>query len=225
MRGYWAALPGRATNINYTSVATNSSSITFVLSAIIQTNERRAERLESYGKYVQRSKTVKIPQEVWAAVSGSLYPKPRDTMVIDSITWQVSIGTDIQYSNGLYRLAVNYFEPQFAIDDKVSFLNPLVAGASGTGDRKVLFVSVATDIPCGIEPIAQEVQADHFGAKTSPEYFDVFLSRDVSTANDPSIVVAGALIQDQNGVQYEVLEVAERERLDLETHLTCVKKL
>lgn len=225
LTGYWNALPGQTQNVSYTSVATNTTSTTFTLSTVIQTPEQRREKLDSWGKYVQRAKTVKIPSEVWAAVAGSLYPKPRDTMVLSGITWQVSTDTDIQYSNGLYRLMVNYFEPQFDIDDVVSFLNPSVSGSSSTGDRQVTFIPAATGIHCGIEPIRQEVSEDHFGAKTSPEYFDIFLSRDISVANDPSIVVAGAVVQDQNGVQYDVLEVNSRERLDLETHLVCVKKL
>ena len=153
-------------------------------------------------------------------------------MTVNNTTWTVCKSIDETFQSGLYRLEVDYFEPQFAIDDTVQFLNASCSGASSTGDRVVADTAIVTNypstgdtsIPAAIEPIGQDLE-ERFGAMTMGEAFDIYLSRDVSAVNNPSIVKAGALIQDQNGVQYEVLEVTDRERLDLETRCVCIKKL
>ena len=225
--GLWRFLPSVGP-VDYVSVGTNVSPINLTLSAVVTTPDGKHEKRESYGKYIQRRTTIKIPQEVWdTAVTGhaGLAPKSRDTLTLDGVTWTVCAGINLSRNGGLYRLECDFFEPQFAIDDTVTFMNASCGGSSLAGDRHVTLTALGDPIECGIEPIRQEVDVDAYGAKTAPEYFDVYLSRDVTAANDPSVVRAGALIQDQNAVQYEVLEVNDRERLDLETHLLCVRRL
>ena len=304
--GLWKFLPGVVNNVTYTSVATNSTPIVLTLSSVVTTPERRNEKAESFGKYIQRRTTFKIPVEVWTApivttvaltisyfarvnrfvtytagipigsilsipalgasnllvtnvadtgggdgswyvyfspsfsvmprdtnvaatwtlttAAPNIYPKPRDTLLSGGVLWQVSDATDVTHNGGLYRLECNFFERNFQLEDTIAFFNALCATSTATGDRVVVDQGVVT-MAASIQPIRQEAQEDHFGAKTSPEYFDVYLTLDVSAANDPSIVQAGAIIQDQNGVQYDVLQVDNRESLNMETHLLAVKKL
>lgn len=250
MAGLWTNLP-QVTNVEYTSVA-NSGDITFTIPVMCTTPRAKIEREPSFGKYIQWRTTFKIDPVVFnEAVNAytyynlsydtlqnltldeldslsinalSLYPKSKDSLLVDGILWQVCKTVDQSHLQNVYRLSCDYFEFTLALRDTVYFVQATCTGASATGARTVVNTVISPAIPAAIEPRSQRID-ELFGAIVDPETFDIYLDNDISAANSPGIVKAGAMLQDQNNVLYEILEVNDREDLDKKTHCLCIKKL
>jgi len=232
--GLWRYLPQLA-NITYVSER-KSGDITLTLSAVVTTPRAILERSPSHGVYRQWVTTVKIDADVWLAAvavynaahstSLVLYPKARDRVTLHGKTWQVSIDTSQPHQGNPYRLACNILEFQLDLDDQVRFVQASCGGSSDTGARTVTHTTSTTTIQCAIVPSKQAVDT-LFGALTSPESFDIYLTPDSTyiPEDGPSLLKAGAMLIDQNSVSYEIVTVEQRERLDQLLHVTAVKKL
>lgn len=131
---------------------------------------------------------------------------------IDEPTW-----------NCLWELSCVRLEFQGKLKDTVSILQA-TGSSTITGARSVVYSTLASNIAAAIEPREQKIE-NIFDTIASPQYFDIYLDNDVAAANNPTIIKAGALIQDQNNYLYEIKEITDRERLDLATHVLGVKQL
>ena len=223
----WMNASGLTANATYTPATANGYNSSYNMNYIVVGPVRVIEPAESWGKYRRWETAIRlIPDYLQAA------PKPRD-----KINWGYQFTTDgpviefqickIQGDNYLgrpYCVTADYMDFQLLLSDTVNILQANCSGASLTGNKPITFTTLASGIPAAIEPRSQEIK-DTWGSLINPETYDCYLDNDVSAANSPSIVKAGAIIQNQNGVQYDIKEITDRERLDLKTHLVIEKKL
>lgn len=214
----WINFPQKY-NVNYSSAGESN----YILSNVVGTPIKVIEKAPSFGKYKQWVTTWKVPASIWnTSVPAGVLPKSKDTILIDGILWQVCMVVDRPDLMDLWRLECDYFEFTLELKDTINFLNATET-TSATGERHINNTIIAT-MDGAIEPIEQHIR-EGFGALIDPERYNIWLDNDVSEANNPSIVKVGALIQDQNGTIYDVLEVNDREQLDKKTHCICEKKL
>lgn len=222
----WMNASGLTANATYTPATANGYNSSYNMNYIVVGPVRVIEPKESWGKYRRWETAIRlIPDYCQQA------PKPRDKInwgyqfVAGGpvIEFQICKVQGDNYLGRPYCVTADYMDFQLLLSDTVSILQATATG-SPTGSRTVVNTVLASGIPAAIEPITQEIK-DRFGALTSPEQYMCYLDNDVSAANSPSIVKVGALVQDQNGVIYDILEVMDRERLDLKTALKIERKL
>jgi hypothetical protein len=114
-------------NVSYTSVR-NAGNAVFTLPTIYTTPRKRGEAQLSYGVYKRWTTTFKIDPAVWTAAAGAnVYPKFRDTLAVDGITWTVRRDVDSPAPRGLWRLSCTYLfiDPELA--DTISVKPPVDA--------------------------------------------------------------------------------------------------
>lgn len=221
----WKNEDGVVTNVTYTPATANGYDSSFNVPYMVTTPVRVEEPKDSYGKYRRWVVSLQFPVDYITVA-----PKPRDGVnwgfMLGSqgpITFNICKINDTPYLGSPWFVTADYMDFQLQLRDTVQFVRA-TAHASSTGDRVVSNTNVGDPIAAAIEPRTQAIK-DAWGTLTSPEVFDCYLDNDVSAANDPSVVRVGDLIVDQNGVKYDIMEVTDRERLDLKTHLVIEKKL
>jgi hypothetical protein len=193
---------------------------------MVTTPVRVEEPKDSYGKYRRWVVSLQFPIDYI-----TFAPKPRDAVnwgfrlysTGPTITFNICKINDTPYLGSPYFVTADYMDFIPELKDVVYILQP-TATASSTGARTVIETVIAGPINAAIEPITQGIK-DAWGTLTSPETYWCYLDNDMSDANDPSIIKVGALVRDQNNVLYDILEVTDRERLDLKTALRVEKKL
>lgn len=214
-----------------TLLDTNGSTIVAVADSK-RLMQNQAEREPSLGHYTEVSVDFRLP----SPITDGFHLSPIDVIpgmfVVDgdSVQYVVlavdppSTYGDVWKCNCMMLLATH---------DTISILIASCDGSSATGARPVTWTPIVTNypsaggttMPAAIQPRTQGVDDPQFGTLTSPEVWDIYLSLTVAASGDPSVIKAGSLVQDQNGVQYEIMEVLDRDRLDRQTHLVCIRKL
>ena len=183
----------------------------------------KRETAPSYGKYLRRCGVWDLP-----AIYVVWNPTPSDYITgPDGAIWQICVdGVTEPKLGGCWRCDVDQLIFNALIDDTVSLVQATCTGSSYTGARTVTDTidSIFENIPCAIEPRDVDV-GEHFGTISTPEYYDIYLDSDPTPDGAPSIIKAGDMLKDQNGVMYEIEEVIMRERLDLKPQFKCIKKL
>lgn len=96
--------------------------------------------------------------------------------------------------------------------------------ASDTGARTVTDTTGSTEYPCGIQPTSKSIR-DQYRTKSMPEMFDIWIATDPTGTGLISTAKAGDMLVDENSVNYEIMEITERLRIDELTLFRCVKRL
>ena len=216
-------------SIVYTPSTAGGSGSAFNPAYIVVNEVYIEEPADSWGKYRRWVASIQIPTQYMV-----LAPKPRDEINWGftlysggpTITFQVCKILEVPYLGSPWAFTADYLDFQALLDDTVTLIQATCSGSSSTGSRTVTDTtdSSFTGIAAAIEPREQRI-GEMFGAITDPEYYDIYLSSDPSPANSPSIIKVGDMLQDQNGIQYEIIGSLKRERLDLKPQFLCVKKL
>ena len=99
-----------------------------------------------------------------------------------------------------------------------------MAASSSTGSRTVTDTTGGTAYTCAIQPTRKSIQ-DLFRTKAMPETFDIWIATDPTGTGLISTAVAGDMLVDANGVNYEIQEITERLRIEELTRFHCIKRL
>ncbi len=207
----------------YTSVRSGGN-VTFTLPVVYTSPRSRNEAQPSYGVYKRWVTTFKIDPTVWTLAAGSgVYPKMRDTLVVDGITWTVRRDVDSPAPRGLWRLSCNYLQIDATLQATLQYVTATCTGSSATGSRTVTNTDVGDPIAAAVQPF-NAMLGDMFGTKDFEDRYMIYALTDPS-GTGPSVINAGDMFRDSNGVLYEIEEVVDRLRLDDLNAYRCVKKL
>lgn len=156
----------------------------------------------------------------------TVYPKLRDTLVIDSNTWTVFKDVDApsdMLPRGLWRLCCIRLEIVVPLEDTVQYQQSSCSGSSAAGSRTISFTNIGSPVPSAIQPMTAELGIQ-FGTKNFGDKFIIYLQSDPS-GTGYTIMQAGDLFEDRDNILYEIEGVYDRNRLDALPAFVCEKKL
>ena len=135
----------------------------------------------------------------------ALYPKSRDQLTVDGITWTVYKTVDQSHLNNLYRLEAAYIELVTELADQVDW-KPVVNLIDDIFvDRTASNPTVKGHYYCRIQPITAEI-ADRLGKREMHNHF-------IISMNEQPNISFGDIFVDQNGIIYKVKSWTSREDL------------
>ena len=212
------------TNISYTSV-NNAGNQDITLPIVYITPRSRMEAQPSRGVYLKWLTTFKVDKPTWtAAAPSNTYPKPRDTLVVDGLTWTVYRDVDSPASlMPLWRLGCIRLEIKPELKTTAQYSQASCTSSSSTGTRTITYTNIGSPINAAIQPMTADL-GDAFGTKDFEDAYVAYLETDPS-AFGASVIGAGDLLIDPNGVKYEIIATMDRNVLDALPVFHLVKKL
>ena len=234
--GPWGVLPFFVSPNSPSGYLTRDG-FTQVNPMVIYTSPRkRVEGGPSYGIYRKWLTTFKIDPTQWLengpSNGGKTFPGMGDKITYtDGTVWTVFKDVDSPSNllgiSGLWRLPCVYLEIYTGFSDNVQstiqYLQSSCSGSSATGSRTMTFTAVGSPVNGVVQPFNAELGV-MFGTKDFEDHYLIYLSSDPS-GTGTTVINAGDLFQDQNGVKYEIIESLNRNLLDELPTFHCVKKL
>ena len=105
----------------------------------------------------------------------------------------------------------------------VQYSQASCAGSDTDGSRTVTFTNTGDPVAAAIQPMTAAL-GDQFGTKNFGDSFMIYMVDDPS-GTGPTVIDAGDLFIDENGIKYEIVEVSDRMRLEFVSAFRCTKKL
>lgn len=219
--GLLKTLPNAA-SVAYVSIRPNSTNVALTLSWVATTPVVSEEAHVTWGVFRRFKTTVKIDPTVWSAAATAAgiptaYPKLRDTITVNNITWTVHTDVD-QIDNGLpYMLKCTYLDVQNDLCDTINIIPPV----DSTDDYLSPTTTAGNDsstnnLSCRIQ-FEKETTEDYQGIQFMRGYYKIYVQN-----LDDNLVIGTTVLATVGAYTGTVFRVIDNSNIEDIDELECV---